>query len=62
MSLEDRQRIKEGTVGRQKQKCILHSLAGKPRNSAILQTKSPLASDPALAMPALLIYTKPSRL
>lgn len=29
------------------------------RNSAILQTKPPLASDPTLVMPALLIYTKP---
>jgi hypothetical protein len=34
----------------------------QPRNSAILQTKTFLASGPPLVMPALLIYTKPPRL
>jgi hypothetical protein len=41
MSSKDRQRIKEGTVGKQKQRGILHSLPGKHRNSAVLQTKLP---------------------
>lgn len=45
-------------------KTEVHSLQSgwQPRNSAILQTKPPLALDPALVMPALLIYIKLSRL
>lgn len=51
MPLEDRQGIKEGPAGQQKQKSILHRLAGKPCGGAILQTKPPSASDPPRVTP-----------